>query len=59
MNDNKMPSSLENEAMQGLLLLKRPIATKKTSYQTWYEMRCACMKKARAARLAKLAARKK
>ena len=57
-----MPSSLENEAMQGLLLLKKPAPVtgpKKMEYSKWYEMRCACLKKARAARLAKLAARKK
>jgi hypothetical protein len=54
-----MPSALELEAIDGLLQLnpvKKPAA--KTKYQDWYDKRCACMKKAREARLAKLAARK-
>lgn len=54
-----MPSALELEAINGLLQLnpKKPAA--KTKYQVWYEMRCAYLKKAREARLSKLAARKK
>lgn len=57
-----MPSVLENEAMEGLLRLnpRPPVKiSKKLSYQAWYDMRCACLKKARETRLAKLAARKK
>jgi hypothetical protein len=53
-----MPYSLEKEAMRGLLQLKAKTTAEKTRYQVWYEMRCACLEKARAARLAKLAARK-
>lgn len=51
-----MPSVLENQAIQGLLALTQPGPKKK---QTLYEMRCALVKKAREARLKKLAARKK
>ena len=51
-----MPSIIENEAIQGLLALKQLAPPKK---KTLYEIRCACMKKARETRLANLAARKK
>lgn len=59
-----MPSPIEWEAIEALLRLnpKKPMAApkaKKLDYQSWYEMRCACMKKARETRLAKIAARKK
>jgi len=62
-----MPSPIEWEAIEALLRLnpKKPMAApkakpiaKKLDYQSWYEMRCACVKKARETRLAKIAARK-
>ena len=49
-----MPSVLENQAIDGLLLLN----PSKTKHQLRYEMRCAYLEKARAVRMAKIAARK-
>jgi hypothetical protein len=64
-----MPPPLEKAAALGLLQLNPKTRVEKTtkakttprrmSDQAWYDMRCACLVKAREARLAKLALKKK
>jgi len=61
-----MPSPVEWDVIEALLRLnpKKPMAAPKakviakSDYHSWYKMRCACAKKARETRLAKIAARK-
>jgi hypothetical protein len=54
-----MRTLYEKDAVRNLLRLKGVILPKNMKSQALYEMRCACMKKAREVRMAKLAARKK
>jgi hypothetical protein len=53
-----MFSSIEWEVINALLRLNPKKPKAKTKYQALYEKKCARMKKAREARLTKLAARK-